>query len=241
MILKNENMITSKRPVRSIEPMSKLADLIHSDHRLLLTVSLFGIPFGVRDKTVQEICQQYHVDMECLIAIMRLLANPGGFETQSFMHLSPISIVDYLKNSHIYFLEKRLPDIQQRLSEILEGIDDVSRTSVLNFFNEYYKEVQEHMGYENQTVFPYVEKLVKGESPSGFTIDEFESHHSNIHEKLVDLKNIIIKYMELPTDNYKIANVLLEIFQSEEDIDAHCFIEDELLVAIVRKIEKELM
>ncbi len=229
----------SRLPILPITTTTKLADVIHSDYRILLTINRFNIPLGFRDKTIQEVCEIHKVDTECLMAIMQLLINPEGFDTSSYLHLNPASVIGYLKNSHRYFLEKRLPGIRQHLSAILEGTDDVSQSSILNFFDNYYQEVQAHMGYENNIVFPYIESLLDGKSAGEFSIDEFESHHSNIHEKLVDLKNILIKYMQLPCDSYHVANVLFEIFQSEEDIDAHCFIEDRILVPIVRKIEKQ--
>lgn len=233
-------MIYSKKSVLHIEPDTKLADLVHTDHRLLLTINRFNIPFGFRDKTIQEVCKQNQVDTACFIAIMRLLTNPENFDTQAYLHLNPAAMLGYLRNSHYYFLEKRLPDIRENLSAILENVDEISRTSILNFFDQYFKEVQEHMGYENLIVFPYIEKLLNGEPLNGFSINEFESHHSNIHEKLIDLKNIIIKYLQLPGDNYKVTNVLFDIFQSEEDINIHCYIENEILVPIVRNIENNM-
>ena len=224
--------------VRHAEPYTKLADLIHADYRLLLIINRFGIPLGFRDKTIQEVCDHYHVDMECLLAVFHLLSNPDEFESAAFLDLNIPSILDYLKNSHHYFLNKRLPDIRECLNDILEGCDAVSRASIMDFFDGYFKEVQEHMNYENNIVFPYIEELIGEKKPTNFTIDEFESHHSNIREKLVDLKNILIKYMQLPCSSYQVTNVLFDIFQSEEDLDAHCFIENKILVPIVRNIEK---
>ncbi len=229
----------AKPIIRHIEPDSKLADLIHADYRLLLVINRFDIPLGFRDKTIREVCKQHNVDMDCLIAVMQLLLNPEGFDSSAFLHLRPESILKYLKNSHCYFLEKRLPDIRRRLSAILEGVDELSKASILHFFDGYFREVQEHMGYENNIVFPYIDDLRAGNRPAGFSIDEFESHHSNIREKLIDLKNILIKYLQIPAENYDVTNVLLDIFQSEEDLDIHCFIEDKILVPIVRTIENK--
>lgn len=222
-----------------IHPELKMSDLIDIDYHLLLVINRFNIPLGFADKTVREVCALNEVDMDCFITIAQFLINPDVIDAKSFSHLNPASILAYLRNSHAYFMNERLPDIGNALRDILKDADENHRFSILTFFDEYFNEVQEHMNYENNIVFPYIDKLLAKKSDNLFTIDEFTSRHSNIEEKINDLKHLIIKYIPLHGDNYKITNVLFDLFLSEEDLNTHCFIEDKVLVPLVRKIEKE--
>ena len=42
-------------------PQMKLADLIHTDYRLLLLLPRFGLNLGFGDKSVQECCKQHQI------------------------------------------------------------------------------------------------------------------------------------------------------------------------------------
>ncbi|MDR1055676.1 MAG: hemerythrin domain-containing protein [Prevotellaceae bacterium] len=224
----------------SINADTKLSDLIDYDCHLLLVLNRFNIPLGFGDKTVHEVCTANHVDMDCFISIAQYLTNPDIVDTATFARLNPVSILTYLRNSHDYFLKRRLPDLREKLEDILKNAEENHKVSILKFFNDYSDEVHEHMAYENNTVFPYIEKLLKGKRSDGFSINEFVSNHSDIDEKITDLKHLIVKYVALPGDEYKITNFLFDLFLSEEDLYTHCFIENKALVPIMRKIEKQL-
>ena len=89
-------------------------------------------------------------------------------------------------------------------------------------------------------VFPYIESLlahtVNDSNP--YKISNFEHNHTNVDEKLNDLKNIIIKY--LPgnyTSNIRME-VLKDIFRIESDLRKHTMIENKLLIPLVAKLEQ---
>jgi regulator of cell morphogenesis and NO signaling len=75
---------------------------------------------------------------------------------------------------------------------------------------------------------------------ANYSIQSFEKEHTNVDEKLFDLKNIIIKYLE-PNYAHRICNdFLYELFQFERDLTDHARIEDKILVPKVMRIENEL-
>ncbi len=228
-------------PIQQIEADSKMADLIDLDCHILLVLNRFEISLGFGEKTVRETCEQSGVDTDCFIYIATLLSNPDFFGQQSFKSLNPLSVLKYLRNSHVYFLEKRLPDIGKKLEESLVGLDKVKRSAITSFFEQYVAEVYEHMSYENKIVFPYIDNLLQGIRPKGFSLAVFESRHSNIREKLTDLKSLVIKYITFPPENnYILTNMLFDLYLCEEDLNNHCFIEDKVLIPLVEDIENEL-
>ena len=122
----------------------------------------------------------------------------------------------------------------------MKELDDVSRRLIDKFYDDYDNEVNSHFKYEEEVVFPYIEAVISNRSGNAgaYRISKFEKNHSNINEKLNDLKNIIIKY--LPEDvamtlRYEILN---DIYALESDLHRHALIENKLLIPLVEKTER---
>jgi len=105
----------------------------------------------------------------------------------------------------------------------------------MRFFDEYAAEVQRHMSYEEQTVFPYVESLLSGEKNTAYSIDIFRRQHDQIDIKLRELKNIIIKYYPSGSSN-ELNGVLFDIFNCEHELASHNAVEDELFIPAVERL-----
>ena len=122
--------------------------------------------------------------------------------------------------------------------KLIEAVDcalsDVS-FAIMRFFDEYAAEVQRHMSYEEQTVFPYVESLLSGEKNTAYSIDIFRRQHDQIDIKLRELKNIIIKYYPSGSSN-ELNGVLFDIFNCEHELASHNAVEDELFIPAVERL-----
>jgi len=145
------------------------------------------------------------------------------------------ALTDYLHNSHGYFLDFRLPAIRRKLIEAVDcSLSDVS-FAIMRFFDEYVAEVQRHMTYEEQTVFPYVESLLSGEKNAAYSIDIFRRQHDQVEAKLRELKNIIIKYYPSGGTN-ELNGVLFDIFTCEQELASHNAVEDEIFIPAVERL-----
>ena len=111
------------------------------------------------------------------------------------------------------------------------------KPSILRFFDEYVAEVHKHMDYEEQKVFPYVEGLLRGEHPEGYSIDIFRRHHDQVEAKLAELKRIIIRYYPSGSTN-ELNGVLFDIFTCERDLASHNDIEDRLFIPAIKRLEE---
>jgi len=116
---------------------------------------------------------------------------------------------------------------------------------VIKFFKEYYSEVIEHFDYENNIVFPYINFLLeKSEnynlsSNIHYSMEEYKNHHDDINEKLLDLKNLLIKYLPSTFDSVLRKKLLFNLYQLEKDLAIHSYIEDKILIPIVEMLENE--
>lgn len=225
---------------RYYSPEDKMITLIAEDYSLIQVMTRFGIRMGFGDKTVSEVCEEAGVDCNTFLAVVNFVVE--GFTI--FNNSRPLSIqslMHYLKQSHIYFLEYCLPMIRRKL---LDGINlntgDVSFL-ILKFFDEYYREVKTHMEYEERTVFNYIEAMLNGIRPSDFHIATYSDHHEQVADKLGELKSIIIKYCPANADANLLNDALYSIYRCERELENHCKVEDHLLVPEILRLEKGLV
>lgn len=206
-----------------------MADVILTDYRLLNLLPRFGMRLGFGEKSVGEVCAKYGVDERFFLLICNIYSSdhyiPSNDELQG-VALGPM--IDYLKKSHEYYLGNRIAAIEQKLAK-------TGYPLICQFFAGYKQEVLNHFAYEEQSVFPSIAALGRGES-AAVPIEVYEQNHDNIDEKLSDLKNIIVKYLPDSSSVDELNDVLVDIFLFEEDLTQHTRIEDKVLIPYVKTL-----
>jgi regulator of cell morphogenesis and NO signaling len=218
-----------------------MCDLISDEPALLQMMCRFGIPLGVGDKTVSEVCEENQVDTTTFLAVANYIKQ--GRDTVEYYvdKVSVKALITYLSQAHAFFLNFQLPTIRRKLLEAV----DCSRENevaylILRFYDEYMAEVRRHMQHENNRIFTYVNRLLQGEPTPGYQIVEFARSHLGIDNKLQELKNIVIKYYTRTEGREMLAEVLFDIFNCETDLRTHCAVEDDLFVPAVQRLEREV-
>ena len=98
-----------------------------------------------------------------------------------------------------------------------------------------------HFSYEENKVFPYIRTLMKSHKmDAGYDIDIFKDNHSNIDDKLSDLKNIFVKHLRGIGMIAETTELLFQIFLLEEDLSRHTLIEDMVLIPVVQHLERSI-
>lgn len=212
----------------------RMCDLVCDRYAVLQVMSRFGIALGFGDKTIAEVCADNQVDTATFLAVVNLLMNFGNGEELAG-EVSVRALTDYLHNSHGYFLDFRLPTIRRKLIEAVDCSQSDVSFAIMRFFDEYVAEVQRHMAYEEQTVFPYVESLLAGEKNTTYSMDIFRRQHDQVDAKLRELKNIIIKYYPSGSTN-QLNGVLFDIFTCEQELASHNAVEDEIFIPAVERL-----
>ncbi|MDR1406286.1 MAG: hemerythrin domain-containing protein [Prevotellaceae bacterium] len=215
-----------------------MSSLITENYRMLLVISRFGIALGFGDKTIGEVCRENRVDVATFLAIVNMLLDEDGAASYAEAAFSVASLISYLRNSHDYFLNFRLPAIRTNLKAILNKEKDELSQAILNYFDEYVTEVRKHMTYEEETVFPYVRALLAGQRRDDYAIAVFSRQHDHVSARLTEFKNIIIKYYPAKSTN-EVNSVLFDIFNCENDLASHNAIEDCLFVPAIAELENK--
>ncbi len=219
---------------------TKMAELVISNPKLMLTLSRFGIELGFGDHNVKEVCEKANVNSTFFLLICNLYSNPDFIPTSDDIDSVDVNtILSYLSVSHRYYVEERIPHIEHHLNRIIEACPERFGNTLQRFFKEYKSEVANHFRYEEETVFPYINSLCNNPVEKKFSIHEFESNHSNIEDKLGDLMNILIKY--LPADIFpkERIEISLDIMDLSSDLNCHTLVEERVLVPFVESLESK--
>lgn len=128
-----------------------MCDLVCDRYPVLLIMSRFGIALGFGDKTIGEVCLDSGVDTATFLAVVNMHSDDKAPDPET---ISVAALVGYLRNSHVYFLDFRLPAIRRKLIEAIDCSHNDVAFAILRFFDEYVAEVHKHMDYEEQKVFP---------------------------------------------------------------------------------------
>lgn len=235
-------------------PTTRLSDLIHANIGLLPVLNRFNIELGFGDKTVQEICDSKMVNPDFFLEIVNAYHNEHYFPQRSLMQFSSLLVVNYLSKTHQYYIEILMPELDVLLDKMLSYIQENNKTYIdliRKFYADYKKELIEHIENEEKNIFPFIKEIQlafdKGISYDKlpdeiqvFSIKTFEQEHGNLDEKLLDLKNIIIKYLPPDYNSAFCHDFLMKLFFLEKDLIDHARIEDKILVPKVLELEKEL-
>lgn len=231
---------------------TKMADVIYSNHLLLPVINRFGIYMGFQDKTIDQVCGESGTDILFFLEILNTYNNEKYFPQEKLSAFSLSSIVNYLRKTHVYYISFLVPQMEERL-ERMKTPEFADNLAVLrSFYSKYKQEIKTHIREEEEKVFPYVldlEQMQQGKMP----IDEFKHKHENysiyisndehseIDDKLLDLKNLIIKYLPANYDlNASIAFVN-SLFHFDQDLQNHARIEEKILYPKVRQLEITLL
>ncbi len=217
-----------------------MGELINANYTLLNVLSRFNISLGIGEKSIREVCDLNNVDYKTFLQVVNLL-NTSNPDVVS-LDFSIEGLLDYLKNSHSFFIDYRLPSIRKSLGSATDDGSKDMQYLILNYFDEFAAEVSRHMNEENEGYFANLEKLTEvynsGDAVAFEYNDKIASQqHSSIEVRLAELIDIIVKYYPAGVTN-ELNTVLFDIFVCQQDLASHNFVEDNLLVP---KVEQMLM
>ena len=219
----------------------KVAELLASDSSLLSILQRLDIKLGFGEAKISDLCARYGISEELFLMICNIYSFHEYQPHIDILDKNDIkSITTYLHASHRYYTTVCFPAIHEGIHTLVKGLDNVSRKLIDKFYDDYDNEIINHFKYEEEVVFPYIEKLMDNNRPidTQYRIGQFEENHSNINEKLNDLKNIIIKYLPEEYSSALRFEILNNIFTVETDLRKHSQIENKLLIPLVEIMER---
>lgn len=221
---------------------SRLSDLVTAHPSLLAMLTRLGISLGFGDRSIADVCESSGVDAEFFLLICNVYTfNNYVPSTATILGTDMRDLVPYLEKSHQYYVDKRLPHIERHLDAIAKELQGRIGQVFLSFFKEYKNEVEAHFAHEERDVFPHIRALMSGKRDTTYCIGEFIHTHSDIEGKLDDLLNIVFKYLPPQVDDDNVLDVVYDILRLSEDLKKHTFIEEKIMVPLVKHLENAIL
>lgn len=219
----------------------KVAELIDADYSLLSILLRLDmqLPFG--DVSVEDLCCRYGMSAELFLMICQSYSIADYLPDVESLSIDDLtSLVRYLRASHRFYLDEQLPSIGQGVERVLECCDKRQQDIVSGFYRGFCEEVRAHLEYEERQMFPYVESLVNGVAQGGESVSQAMEHHTDICEKMDDIKSILIKYLPEACSLQQRYALLRDVYAMSEELAKHTLIELKILAPVAERIEQSL-
>ena len=216
----------------------KMADLVSRDYSLSGVLERMGMSYGFGDETVSDVCSRSGVSAASFLLICNVYLSDDYTPTREVLEQIDLrDVLRYLRLSHTYYEGCAVKSLSQALDVLMAPCGETYKMIIARFFSDYTQELSRHFEYEETIVFPYVEAMLNKDVKDDFSIGVYEQHHSDVQEKLDDLKKLIMTYLPRECDQQTIHAALAEIFTLETDLRKHTFIEDRILIPAVNHLE----
>jgi regulator of cell morphogenesis and NO signaling len=224
------------------------------NHQLLPLFPRFNLKLGVGEMTVEQVCAAHGVQPDFFLEIANAYLDEAYVPGDELSQIPLGTVVRYLTNTHLYYVETALPVVEENIHRLLERSELSPREVelVTVFFNDYKKEFMEHLSEEEQHVLPYILELERQstlERPDPdfmnqlrtYSIREFEKGHDRLETSLENLSKLIIKYLPPCKDFQLCHEVLNQLSALVKDLVDHANMEDKVLIPRVASLEESLL
>lgn len=233
-----------------ISKSDHIFELVFHNQALEVVLDRFEIP-AISESTLGEVCQKVKINEDLLVTVLNMFDRDGFFPKKELYAFPVPDILDYLKRTHQYYIQKRIPEIEQSILFLATryGRNRSLGKLLYVFFVEYKNALQEHIELEETRLFPHIEKLFDGaisgfpkkkslSEISDYSVQQFMYEHTDEPED--ELKTICqtvrAQYPELQDYNrFHVFLTQMETF--EKDLKIHGFVEDEILIPRILGLE----
>ena len=196
-----------------LSPLMKMAELMNRDFSLSGVLDRVGLSFGFGDETVEEVCRRGGVNAETFLLICNVYLDESYTPSREVLEKVDLrDVLRYLRLSHSYYQDTAVKSLRAALDVLMEPCGDTHKMIISRFFSDYTDELSKHFEYEETVVFPYVEAMLDDSADEDFSIGQYEYQHSDVQEKLDDLKKLIMTYLPAQCEQQLIQRVLSELF-----------------------------
>jgi len=212
--------------------------------------------FGINPNNTDRIYENtalIEVNPDFLVDVLNVFCNHEDMKYNLFEKYPIPVLVDYLKRSHTYYVEKILPEIGQSITILLHNYHKTHPLLgiLYRFYFNYKTDLQCHFKEEEELLFPYANRLYRTvyfkteiyffiELLQQFSVTRFVENHSDTVEDLITIRKVLLEYAP-PLTNETSYRILVEQLKNFEfDLNIHAFIEDKVLVPKLFQLEQNV-
>lgn len=176
--------------------------------------------------------QAHPISNELQNQLEGLFLQTSEFKESNFNDFELQDVFNYLKQSHTYYLNVALPQIENTLEQLFVKFGaDYAVIKILKLFIDQYKvELIEHIESEEKVLFLFVENLLSG----SYSVEQknrvfsyfIHTHNDNVVLHLEDLKNDFIRCNPLLEAHIVFQILFNQLAHFQQDLMIHGLIED---------------
>jgi regulator of cell morphogenesis and NO signaling len=237
-------MISTHSKIEEIISENRSAEAVFSRLHLLP-------PFTSYHDSIYSASRSNGYNPYFIVELLKAYSDHSEFPARELKTFSTSSILQYLKATHVYYLQKKLPEIELSIESLIRkfSYSDPDLIILTRLFLIYKEDLIEHILNEEYRLFPYIEKLEKLKQHGreyiklndNYSIARFQQEHHDNEEILPEIRNIICRYSPVHTIAMPFRIFLIQLEQFEKDLLTHARIEDEILIPRIRRLEKTLL
>jgi regulator of cell morphogenesis and NO signaling len=222
-----------------ITASTRLSDIVFNNVQLINVISCFGIRLGIAEKTVKEVCKEHSIDLKFFISIINTYSSETYFPEVNELDVN--LLIEYLKKTHSYYLNFTIPRINKLFTSLQNSLPkDKSVKHITKYFNDYKNELKKHIEFEEKYLFPLITDLMlnpaKRNKTTNSAFKRLKLEHSNVEDKLLDLKTILVRYLPESADEQLVFDLLFTIAWFEKNHENHARFEDNILIPKLKKL-----
>lgn len=221
-----------------------LLEIVQNNPLLASVIDRFGIPYNKWTLTLEKACQSGNVDAELLMEMLKVFQDHTSFPADALQKLPLQSIIEYLIKTHIYYINSRLPRIEQFIELLIEhyGKVDMQLYLLRDYFLDYKRDMLAHICIEERNLFPYILKLISADANKDMSafelfqlleanaINKFINDHIHVEGELQEIRRRLLNYTHANQHKVQTQTLFYEMKLFEVDLLTHGKVEDEVLV-----------
>lgn len=241
----------------AVETINKdriVLELVQDNPLLASVVDRFGIPYARWTLSLEKASEEFDVNLPLLLEILKAFADSNYFPADELRKMPLQSIIEYLIKTHVYYINSRLPRMEQFISMLIDhyGRFDLQLYQLKDYFEDYKHDMLAHICIEERELFPYVLRLIRAkESLPIKTVDlynlleknaisNFKSEHHDVEHDLGEIRRRLNNYTETHHHKIQVSTLFYELRLFEIDLLTHAKVESEILIPRAEEIEDAL-
>ncbi len=246
-----------------VQKENKIGEIVAQNFRAAQIFESYGLDFCCGGKkTISEACENKGVNPDEVVASLAKVTQNGNGNSSSVQHngagvpdynsWEPDFLVDYIINTHHFYLKNALPNIfthSQKVASV-HGDNHPEVIKIADLFLTLKDELEVHMQKEEKMLFPYIKNLVdlkrtdphNSHYPPFGTIENpirvMEAEHDSAGVLLGQINELSSSYTP-PDDACTTYKVLYqELNEFENDLHVHIHLENNILFPKALSIEQ---
>ena len=214
-----------------ITPSNVLSDVVLRNVSLISVLNRFGIPLGLGNATVAEVCAENGIDLRFFLFVVASYLDPAfsGSLTLTKEHIRLTA--DYLERTNRYYLETQVPNIRIHVTSLLKrnSSDKAVSDHIILILQEMESAVSAHVKRDEVELFPKLRMLLDGEEVriDDWTVGQSEMSGSGVADFggvmsiVEDLMQILIRYIRGSFDANLLHGVIVSLEAFRNDLSGN--------------------